>query len=63
MAVRSLSDPFVLISVACFLVGAVAVGVSGPDPFAETVAVFALLAWGLIVPAAIAGDQRRGPAE
>lgn len=60
VAVGSLSDPFVLISITCFLVGAVAVGVSGPDPFAETIAVFALLAWGFIMPAAIAVDQRRG---
>ncbi|UCE44941.1 MAG: DUF998 domain-containing protein [Methanobacteriota archaeon] len=48
--VRNATDPFFLVSAVAFASGIIAVGVTGPDPFAETVAVFALLLWGLIAP-------------
>ena len=52
--VRNITDLFFLVSVVALISGVAAVGMTGPDPFAETVAVFAILLWGLIAPMTIA---------
>ena len=59
-SVKKLADAFIIVSVATFSTGVAAVVASGPDPFAETIAVFALLAWGTIAPLAIAIRHRHG---
>ena len=53
MATRNPRDRFVLVSLSVFVIGVASVVVSGPDPSAETVAVFAMIAWGLMVPVMI----------
>ena len=50
---RTFADPFIILSFASFAVVVSIVAAFGADPFAETVAVFVLLAWGFLAPLAI----------
>lgn len=49
LAKRSLMDVFLLVNACSFAIGLTVVTLFGPDPMAETIAVFSLLAWGVII--------------
>jgi len=56
---RSLADPVLLVNAVSFTTGVVVVAMCGPEPFAETIAVFSLLAWGAVVSALLFIEGRR----
>jgi hypothetical membrane protein len=49
LAKRSLADLFLLVNACSFAIGLMVVVLFGPDPMAETIAVFCLLAWAVII--------------
>jgi hypothetical membrane protein len=56
---RSLADAFLLVNAFSFAIGLMVVVLFGPDPMAETIAVFSLLAWGVIITVLVIVDQGR----
>ena len=58
MSLRKLADAFIIINMGAFAFVATTVAAFGPDPFAETIAVFVLLIWGAVAPLAIVGRPR-----
>jgi hypothetical membrane protein len=59
LAKRSLADVFLLVNACSFAIGLMVVALFGPDPVAETIAVFSLLAWGVIITVLVIVDEGR----
>jgi hypothetical membrane protein len=59
---RTLADVFLLVNACSFAIGALVVVLFGPDPMAETIAVFCMLAWGVITTVLVLVDEGRAVA-
>jgi hypothetical membrane protein len=57
---RSLADVFLLVNACTFAIGLMVVVLFGPDPMAETIAVFSLLAWGVVITVIVAVEGGHG---
>lgn len=58
LAKRLLADAFLFVNACSFAIGLMVVALFGPDPMAETIAVFSLLAWGVIITVLVIVEQR-----
>lgn len=62
LLVGTIFDPFAFASASSFLVGMAVVFAAGAKPLAETMAVFTLLAWGLLTPVTVVLNGAHGNA-